>query len=124
MKTNPAILPATRAAIVAVLDTDSGLTPAHRARILAACDSVADEPAPVRGMSAAAAAKYLGKHPATLSRWIADGRLTGEKVEGRFLLSLESVESLRSSLAKPSPAAPAPLPSRLAHLSNRIPAKD
>ena len=114
--------PATRAAVLAVLDTDATLTAQHRARIIAACDSMTDEPqtTPPRGMSASAAAKYLGKHPATLSRWIAEGRLTGEKVEGRFLLSLESVESLRSSLAKPSPAAPAPLPSRLAHLSNRI----
>jgi excisionase family DNA binding protein len=73
-------------------------------------------------MSASAAAKYLGKHPATLSRWIADGKLTGEKVEGRFLLSPESVESMRESLA--APAQPVtPLPDRLAHLAGRTPAK-
>ena len=108
--------PATRAAIVAVLDTDSALSPAQRARIIAACDSIAD-PAPAqpqRGMSASAAAKYLGKHPATLSRWIAEGKLTGEKVAGRFLLSAASVEAMRASL---SPAARADLPDRLAHLA-------
>ena len=112
--------PATRAAIVAVLDTDSALAPAQRARIIAACDSIAD-PAPAppqRGMSASAAAKYLGKHPATLSRWIAEGKLTGEKVEGRFLLSPESVEAMRESIAAPAQAA-APLPDRLAHLAGR-----
>lgn len=109
--------PATRAAIVAVLDTDSALTPAQRARIIAACDSVADPAPPAQhGMSASAAARYLGKHPATLSRWIAEGRLKGEKVEGRFLLSPESVEAVRESLA--APARPVePLPDRLAHLA-------
>ena len=113
--------PATRAAIVAVLDTDSALSPAQRARIIAACDSIAEpSPAPAqRGMSASAAARYLGKHPATLSRWIAEGKLTGEKVEGRFLLSPESVESVRASLA---PKTSAPLPERLAHLAPRLPA--
>lgn len=118
-----AMNPATRAAVLAVLDTDPALTASHRARIIAACDSKDDaaQPPPVRGMSASAAAKYLGRHPATISRWIADGRLTGEKVEGRFLLSPESVESLRSSLAAPVPAQPpAPLPDRLQHLANRI----
>lgn len=113
--------PATRAAIVAVLDTDSALSPAQRARIIAACDSIA-EPAPApapQGMTALAAARYLGKHPATLSRWIAEGKLTGEKVAGRFLLSAESVEAVRESLA--APALPvAPLPDRLAHLAPRI----
>lgn len=116
--------PATRAAIVAVLDTDAALSPAQRARIIAACDTIAD-PAPAqpqRGMSASAAAKYLGKHPATLSRWIAEGKLTGEKVEGRFLLSPESVEAMRESLAAPALPA-APLPDRLAHLAGRTPAK-
>ena len=113
-----AMNPATRAAIVAVLDTDAALSPAQRARIIAACDSIADpDPAPVqRGMSASAAARYLGKHPATLSRWIAEGKLTGEKVEGRFLLSPESVEAMRATLT--APARPVePLPDRLAHLA-------
>ena len=116
--------PATRAAIVAALDTDSALSPAQRARIIAACDSIAD-PAPAqpqRGMSASAAAKYLGKHPATISRWIAEGKLTGEKVEGRFLLSPESVEAVRESLAA-TVRPVAPLPDRLAHLAGRTPAK-
>lgn len=111
MKTKPAnkparMNPATRAAIVAVLDTDSALSPAQRARIIAACDTVADPapPAAPQGMSASAAARYLGKHPATLSRWIAEGKLTGEKVEGRFILSPESVETVRASLtARPDP---------------------
>lgn len=120
MKTDPAMNPSTRAAIVAILDTDPGLTAAHRARIMAACDSVDDGTVvAVRGMSAAAAAKYLGRHPATISRWIADGRLTGEKVEGRFLLSPESVEALRASLAAPARPA-APLPDRLAHLADKV----
>lgn len=116
--------PATRAAIVAVLDTDPALTPAQRARIIAACDSIAEpSPAPAqRGMSASAAAHYLGKHPATLSRWIAEGKLTGEKAEGRFLLSAESVEAMREAIA--APARPvAPLPDRLGHLAKHIPAK-
>ena len=123
MKTPTAKMnPATRAAIVAILDTDPGLTAAHRARIMAACDSLADAPSPpVRGMSAAAVAKSLGRHPATISRWIAEGRLTGEKVEGRFLLSPESVEALRASLSSTSPSRPVqPLPSRLAHLADKV----
>ena len=116
-----AMNPATRAAIVAVLDTDAALSPAQRARIIAACDSIADPaPAPAqRGMSASAAARYLGKHPATLSRWIAEGKLTGEKVEGRFLLSPESVEAMRESLAAPVRPV-APLPDRLGHLARQI----
>ena len=114
--------PATRAAIIAVLETDSALVPAQRARIIAACDSISnDTPAPAQGMSASAAARSLGKHPATLSRWIAEGKLTGEKIEGRFILSPESVESMRAALA--APARPvAPLPGRLAHLAPRLPA--
>ncbi len=124
IKSPATMSPTTRAAIVAVLDTDSALSPAQRAPIIAACDSIAD-PAPAQapqGMTALAAARYLGRHPATLSRSISEGKLTGEKVAGRFLLSLESVEAMRESLA--APALPvAPLPDRLAHLSGRTPAK-
>ena len=113
--------PTTRAAIIAVLDTDSALSPAQRARIIAACDSIAEpSPAPApQGMTASAAARYLGKHPATLSRWIAEGKLTGEKVAGRFLLSAESVEAMREGIAQPV----APIPDRLGHLAQHIPAK-
>lgn len=121
VNTPRAMSPATRAAIAAVLDTDPALTAEQRARVLSLCDTIGQPgPAPAaRGMSASAAARYLGKHPATLSRWIAEGKLTGEKVDGRFLLSPESVEAMRASL---SPAArhAAPLPDRLAHLASAV----
>ena len=118
-KSPASMSPATRAAIAAVLDTDPALTAEQRARVLSLCDTIG-EPGPVpaaRGMSASAAARYLGKHPATLSRWIAEGKLTGEKVAGRFLLSAASVEAMRASL---SPAARADLPDRLAHLAPAV----
>ncbi len=116
-KSPASMSPATRAAIAAVLDTDPALTAEQRARVLSLCDTIGEPgPAPAaRGMSASAAARYLGKHPATLSRWIAEGKLTGEKVDGRFLLSpARSVEAMRASI---SPAARADLPDRLEHLA-------
>ena len=123
-KSPASMSPATRAAIAAVLDTDPALTAAQRARVLSLCDTIGEpSPAPAaRGMSASAAARYLGKHPATLSRWIAEGKLTGEKVDGRFLLSPESVEAMRESLAGPALHV-APLPDRLGHLARNISAK-
>ena len=113
---NPsAMSPATRAAVIAVLDTDPALSSGHRARILAACDSPADPgPAPVVWLTLAQAAASLGLSYATLTRWAASGRIQTARVGGRIMVSPEAVEAARAA------AKPEPLPDRLAHLAPKL----
>ncbi len=123
MKTSPSMKPATRAAIASILDMDGSLSPAHRARILAACDSPSDPPPDTAspGMTATEAAQYLGVHPATVGRWIQDNKLEATKHAGRFILSPESVESLRADLRGANGSRPVqPLPERLGHLAAHV----
>ena len=118
------ISPAVRAAVAAILDTDGGISHAHRLAILTACDTPPATLPSVSEMPAREAAQILGKSLQTVLRWIESGKLEGRQFGNRlWVVSSDSVERLRASLAKPSPAAPAPLPSRLAHLANRIPTR-
>ena len=117
------ISPQTRAAVAAVLDADSGLSPAHRLAILTACDNAPGAaPAPQAGaeMPVQDAARILGKSLPTVLRWIGSGKLDGRQFGNRlWLVSAASVEAVRSSLA-PKPRPSSPLPDRLAHLSRAV----
>lgn len=117
------ISPQTRAAVAAVLDADSGLSPAHRLAILTACDTppgAVPGPAPGAEMPAQDAARILGKSLPTVLRWIGAGKLDGRQFGHRlWLVSSASVEAVRASLA-PKPRPTVPLPDRLAHLSRAV----
>lgn len=81
--------PATRAAIVALLKADAGVSLAHRARILAAFD--APDGAPPDGFRPASeVARTVGMNLATLLRWAERGVVAGRRVGSRLVLVREA----------------------------------
>ena len=104
--------PHTRAAVAAILDTDTGLSAAHRLAILTACDKPTEAAAAAPGAEIPArdAAHILGKSLSTILRWMESGELQGRKIGKRLtVVSCESVEAIRARLASRSVA---PLPDR------------
>ena len=74
---------ATRTAISALLSADSGLSPKHRARVLAVLDAPDGSPERAAGwVPASVAAVQLGIHLSSLVRWIEAGKVHSRKAAG------------------------------------------
>lgn len=85
---------ATRAAIAAILEADSGLSPKHRARVLAVLEAPDGSPDRAAGwIPANVAAAQMGIHLSTLLRWIDAGKVHSRKAAGEraILVSLAEV---------------------------------
>ncbi len=85
---------ATRAAIAALLAADNGLSPKHRARVLAVLDAPDGSPERAAGwLPASVAAAQLGIHLSSLVRWIEAGKVHSRKAAGEraTLVSLPEV---------------------------------
>ena len=85
---------ATRAAIAAILEADEGISPKHRARVLAVLDAPDGSPDRAAGwIPASLAASQLGIHLSTLGRWIDAGKVHSRKAAGEraTLVSLAEV---------------------------------
>lgn len=78
--------PATRAALLALLKTDPGISPAHRAEILAAFDRKAAPPAAADLAPVSAVARDLGLYVPTVLRWIERGVVQGHRQGERLTL--------------------------------------
>lgn len=77
--------PATRAALVALLKSDSAITATHRARILAAFDASTNE-RPKGWLPASAVAKSLSLSLSTVMLWADGGRVEARRVGDRLTL--------------------------------------
>jgi excisionase family DNA binding protein len=82
----PAPSPTTRAAILALLRADPGVTAAHRARILAAFDATTTGKPPKGWLPASEVAKATGLHLSRLLRLIDAGKVAGRREGGRLVL--------------------------------------
>lgn len=92
----PTPSPATRAAIVALLRADPGVTATHRARILAAFDAVGERPKGLQPVSVVAAS--LGLSLPTVMRWIEAGEVAGRREGDRLtLVNREEVAAYAST---------------------------
>lgn len=78
--------PATRAALLALLKTDPGISPAHRAEILAAFDRKTAPPAAADLAPVSAVARSLGLYVQTVVRWIERGVIEGHRQGERLTL--------------------------------------
>lgn len=78
--------PATRAALLAILKTDPGISPAHRAEILAAFDRKAAPPPAADLAPVSAVARDLGLYVPTVLRWIERGVVQGHRQGERLTL--------------------------------------
>lgn len=114
-ESTPAVTPspATRAALVALLRADKGVSATRRARVLAAFD--AEEGAagrPAGWGPASIAAKKNDIHLATLLGWADRGKIQSRRVGERLtLVNLEEVAAyaaLHPRRPRTPPAAPAP----------------
>ncbi len=88
MKTPPTPSPATRAALVALLRADPGITTTHRNRILAAFDGGEGRgrTRPHGWEPASAVAAALGIPLTTLLRWLDAGKVEGRRIGERLTL--------------------------------------
>lgn len=87
---------ATKAAISAILEADTGLSPKHRARVLAVLDAPDGSPERAAGwIPANLAAAQIGIHLSTLGRWIDAGKVHSRKAAGEraTLVSLAEVSA-------------------------------
>ena len=114
--------PQTFRIIIAALDADPGLAPAHRRTILDACSnpSPARQPPDGKLYTATEAAALFGVTLPGVLKWIRAGKLEAQRVGKRgFLISSVAVDAMLASRnAKSAPVAT--LPDRLAHLSPAI----
>ena len=93
---------ATRAAIAAILEADSGLSPKHRARVLAVLDAPDGSPERAAGwLPASVAAVRLGVHLSTLGRWIDAGKVHSRKAAGERATLVSLAEVSAYALAHP-----------------------
>jgi hypothetical protein len=87
---------ATRTAISALLSADSGLSPKHRARVLAVLEAPDGSPERAAGwIPASLAAVQVGVHLSSLLRWIDVGKVHSRKAAGErsTLVHLAEVEA-------------------------------
>lgn len=91
---------ATRAAIAAILEADNGLSPKHRARVLAVLDAPDGSPERAAGwIPASIAAAQVGVALSTLVRWIGAGKVHARKTAGEraTLVSLAEVSAFAAA---------------------------
>ena len=103
----------TRAAIEALLKSDSTVAPDHRRAILDVCDKrTAGTETPDRLLTMKEASARTGKCTRTLFRWIQDGRLKPVRLTAR-LFQLREADLLRIVDQEERNQAAAPVPERL-----------
>ena len=91
---------ATRAGIAALLAADPGLSPKHRARVLAVLDAPDGSPDRAAGwIPASVAAAQMGIHLSTLLRWIEAGKVHSRKGMGEraTLVSLPEISAFAAA---------------------------
>lgn len=93
---------ATRAGIAALLAADPGLSPKHRARVLAVLDAPDGSPDRAAGwIPANVAAAQLGIHLSTLGRWIDAGKVHSRKAAGERAILVSPSEVADFAAAHP-----------------------
>ena len=117
--------PATVKIIQAALDGDSGISPAHRRRIMEALVSAPQSPINAPEPSAkfytpTEAAALCGVTLAGLLLWVRSGKMEAHRMGARnYLIPARSVDAMLAS-RQPPPISADALPDRLAHYAPTI----
>ena len=103
-QSNPS--PATRAALIALLRADKGISPPHRHRVIAAFDAGTGA-RPLGWVSATQAALKIGVAASSVLRWAEEGKIQSRHAGERFVL-VDADEVAAYAAAHPQKTGPKP----------------